>query len=144
MITPMSPEQIALVQDSWSHIVPDMSHAGSMFYERLFDQHPELRDLFHHELKLQTDKLMSMIDTTVMALDHMEDIDPILIELGKRHLQYGVNDEDYDAVEEALLWALDQALGDRFTAEVRVAWELTYNQLAWIMIEAARAKRRAL
>ena len=34
---------------------------------------------------------------------------------GRRHVNYGVHDRDYDDVGAALLWAIDQSLGDRST-----------------------------
>jgi hemoglobin-like flavoprotein len=43
-------------------------------------------------------------------------------DLGRRHTGYGVRDEHYDLVAEALMWALDKGLGPDFTPEVKDAW----------------------
>ena len=49
----------------------------------------------------------------------------------------GVKLADYDAVREALLWTLEQALGKDFTPAVRGAWTACYDELAGEMKAAA-------
>jgi hemoglobin-like flavoprotein len=85
----------------------------------------------------QGKKLMQMIGTAVNGLDKFDSIVPALQELGKRHVGYGVNDEHYDTVGSALLWTLDQGLGDAFTQEVAEAWTTVYTVLATTMKDAA-------
>jgi hemoglobin-like flavoprotein len=57
--------------------------------------------------------------------------------LGRRHVGYGVRDEHYSTVGEALIWTLAQGLGDAFTSEVREAWAAAYSWLAFTMQRAA-------
>ena len=57
--------------------------------------------------------------------------------LGRRHAGYGVREEHYATVGAALLWTLEQGLGDTFTTPVRDAWATAYGTLASVMIEAA-------
>ncbi len=47
-----------------------------------------------------------------------------------RHVGYGVKLVDYDALREALLWTLEQALGEDFTPAVRETWAVCYDELA--------------
>jgi hemoglobin-like flavoprotein len=54
-----------------------------------------------------------------------------------RHAGYGVKDEHYDTVAEALLWTLEQGLGSDFTTEARDAWVAVYTVLASTMKDAA-------
>jgi len=63
--------------------------------------------------------------------------------LGERHGRYGVRDEHYDTVAEALLWTLHKGLGAAFTPEVREAWVAAYGVLAGTMKEAARVEAAA-
>ena len=62
---------------------------------------------------------------------------PAVESLGVRHAGYGVVDKHYGTVAEALLWALEQGLGDTFTAEVKAAWTEIYGLLATVMKGAA-------
>ena len=47
---------------------------------------------------------------------------------------YGVKAEDYKKVGDALLWTLEQGLGDAFSEDVRQAWVRTYDMVARVMI----------
>jgi hemoglobin-like flavoprotein len=48
-----------------------------------------------------------------------------------------VKPEHYDTVAAALLWTLEQGLGDGFTPDVREAWTTVYGVLATTMKDAA-------
>ena len=58
-------------------------------------------------------------------------------DLAVRHVEYGVTRVDYDALREAMLWTLEQALGGGFTPAVRDAWTACYDELAGEMKAAA-------
>ena len=47
-----------------------------------------------------------------------------------RHVEYGVELADYVALREALLWTLEQALGEDLTPAVHEAWTVCYDELA--------------
>jgi hemoglobin-like flavoprotein len=93
-----------------------------LFYGRLFDLDPSLRQLFKIDLKEQSKKLVATLDALVEGIDDWERIVPTLRELGQRHAGYGVKDEHYDTVCSALVWAFGQALQPGFDNEVRAAW----------------------
>ncbi len=81
---------------------------------------------------------MPMLDYAVTGLDRLDTIAPTIQDLGKRHVGYGVKEEYYDTVGEALLWTLEQGLGSDFTPEVKDAWAEAYKLLSGVMINAAR------
>ena len=133
----MTPDQIKLVQDSFKHVVPIATQAGDLFYARLFEIAPEVRPLFPADISAQRDKLMRMLTTAVNNLHQLEVIVPAVKDLGKRHVRYGVRDAHYDKVGEALIWTLDNGLGDAFTPPVKAAWVATFGTLAGVMKAAA-------
>ncbi|HUC65854.1 MAG TPA: globin family protein [Stellaceae bacterium] len=134
----MTPEQKQLVRDSFAKLVPIADDAAALFYQRLFTLDPKLRALFTHDMKEQGRKLMSMIATAVAQLDKVEALVPVLRELGKRHVGYGVRDSDYDTVATALLWTLEQGLGADFTPALKAAWTTCYGVLAGEMKAGGR------
>ncbi|MFV8819420.1 globin family protein [Haliea sp. E17] len=134
----MNPEQIVLVKQSWAQVVPISEQAAELFYGKLFELNPDYRELFKGDMKSQGKKLMTMINTAVGSLDDLSAVVPAVQDLGKRHVGYGVTDEDYNTVAAALLWTLGQGLGDGFTPEVEEAWTITYTTLANVMIEASK------
>jgi hemoglobin-like flavoprotein len=134
----VSAAQIALVQSTWKHVLPIENEVARLFYGRLFEMDPALRSLFRSaDLREQGRKLTGMITTAVNALTRLEAIVPAVRELGRRHAEYGVRDSHYDTVAGALLWTLEQGLGELFTPEVRQAWIGVYGVLAGTMKEAA-------
>ena len=133
----MKLEQIKLVKKSFEQVRPMGTLATELFYSRLFQLDPSLRPMFKHDLKAQAAKLMAALTLAVNGLDRPETIVPALQNLGRRHVAYGVSDEHYYTVGEALLWTLHQALGDEFTPEVKAAWTETYYLMAGVMKEAA-------
>ena len=133
----MTPEQITLVQDSFQKVVPIREAAAEMFYDRLFALDPSLKPLFKGDLAEQGRKLMVMLATAVNGLALLENIVPVIEALGQRHGDYGVQPSHYATVAEALLWTLEQGLGEAFTDEVRQAWVAAYTILSSTMITAA-------
>jgi hemoglobin-like flavoprotein len=133
----MTPEQIALVQISFAQVLPIADTAAALFYSRLFELDPSLKQLFKGELQEQGRKLMTMIRLVVNGLNRLDQLVPAVQELGRRHARYGVQDEHYDTVGAALLWTLQQGLGPGFTPEVEAAWATAYTLLADTMKAAA-------
>jgi hemoglobin-like flavoprotein len=121
--------QIELVQSSFEHVLPIADTAGLLFYERIFTLAPAARSLFGDDISLQAKRTMAAVKTVVDGLDNLDSVASFLIRLGARHVRYGVQPEHFDVVGAALMWTLEQGLGDRFTPEVRDAWTA-----AWIII----------
>ena len=134
----MTPQQIALVQDSFRKVMPIADTAASMFYARLFELDPSLRKLFKGDMRKQGMMLMSMIASAVRGLTDPNALIPVLHALGRRHSGYGVVDAHYTTVAEALLWTLEQGLGEEFTAETREAWIAAYSMMASVMQQGGR------
>src|SRR4051794_32144772 len=133
----MTPQQVAIVQGSFKKVVPIAAIAADLFYERLFAIAPEIRPLFPADLCEQKKKLIAMLATTVANLDKIEQMLPIIQDLGRRHVNYGVTAGHYELVGEALLWTLEQGLGDDFTPSVKAAWQEAYAVLSGVMKSAA-------
>lgn len=59
--------------------------------------------------------------------------------LARRHVGYGVQDEHYATVGEALIETLAAYFGRRFTPELRDPWLAAFTLVSSVMIDAARA-----
>jgi len=110
-----------LVQQSFAAIVPIADDAAVLFYERLFEIDPSLRRMFPSEMTAQRKKLVQMLTAAVKGLDRLEQLVPVVQDLGRRHVGYGVRDEQYATVGAALLWTLEKGLGATFTPETKDA-----------------------
>jgi hemoglobin-like flavoprotein len=129
----MTPHQIDLVQRTFAQVKPIAPAAAELFYARLFTLDPSLRPMFRSDMSRQGQMLMSMIGAAVNGLSNLEKLAPVVRQLGARHAGYGVQTEHYDTVGDALLWTLEQGLGDAFTPEVSDAWAAAYGLLAEVM-----------
>ncbi len=137
----MTPQQIDLVQDSFALIVPRRAEASAIFYRRLFALAPETRVLFKGDLADQGRKLMQVLATIVRNL---HDLGPLLDSvdyLAQRHVGYGVRDDHYAVVGQALIDTLHECLEDSFTPQTERAWGYAYTILSGRMIRAAREWR---
>ncbi|MFI5002796.1 MAG: globin family protein [Reyranellales bacterium] len=134
----MTPEQIKLVQTSFAQVAPIAATAADHFYGRLFEIAPDVRAMFPQDISEQKKKLMAMLGTVVGGLNRLDTLLPAVRALGQRHAGYGVSTADYVPVGAALLWTLQQGLGEAFTPDVKDAWAAAYRTLAQTMIEAAR------
>jgi hemoglobin-like flavoprotein len=130
--------QKTLVQTSFATIVPIADDAAALFYQRLFELDPSLQAMFRGSMIEQRKKLMQMLTAAVKGLDRLEQLVPVVRDLGRRHATYGVAEAHYDTVGAALLWTLEMGLGAAFTAETREAWTAVYGLLATTMKDAAR------
>ena len=129
--------QIALVQKSFAVIAPIADDAAVLFYQRLFELDPSLKSMFKGDMTDQRRKLMQMLTAAVKGLQRLDRLVPVVEDLGRRHVGYGVTDQHYETVGTALLWTLEKGLGRAFTPEVREAWATVYGLLANTMRNAA-------
>jgi nitric oxide dioxygenase len=125
--------QIALVQSSFREVLPIADVAGLMFYERVFTLAPGTRSMFGDDIAAQATRTMAAVKTAVDSLADLDVVGPFLLRLGARHVRYGVRTEHFDVVGAALLWTLEQGLGERFTPAVRDAWVAAWDVIAGAM-----------
>jgi hemoglobin-like flavoprotein len=132
----MTPEQVKIVRLTFAQAMNRKIEVGMIFYERLFAIAPDTKILFKGDIEEQSRKLM---DTLAIAIGNLRDT-PALVgmleALAHRHVTYGVREEHYAKVGEALLWTLEKVFGAAFTGEVRNAWATLYGIVAKTMLKA--------
>jgi len=129
----MTTRYIQLVQQTFEMILPQADTYALLFYERFFALEPEVRPLFPDDMAAQRQKLMETLALLVRGLDQPEKLIEYLQELGQRHEGYRVRPPHYAAMNQALVATLADCLGERFTAELRQAWEESLAIMAAIM-----------
>ncbi|WP_024511480.1 globin family protein [Bradyrhizobium sp. ARR65] len=139
----MTPEQVTLVQQSFSKVAPIADQAAVVFYERLFEVAPQVRAMFPDDMTEQRKKLMATLAVVVNGLSNLETVLPAAGALAKRHVAYGAKPEHYPVVGSALLWTLEKGLGEAWTSDIAEAWSAAYGTLSDFMIEQAYGRREA-
>ncbi len=135
----MTPSQIEIVNKTWRQVLALGDEAAKLFYDRLFEIDPAVRPLFTADnMPEQRKKLMLMLGAAVAGLEDLHALVPVLQDLGRRHVGYGVTEDHYDSVGAALLWTLERGLGEAWNEDVSEAWAAVYALVAEVMIDAAR------
>jgi hemoglobin-like flavoprotein len=133
----MTPTEQQLIRSSWSGVEPIADQAAQIFYGRLFELDPSTQDLFRHtDMEKQRKLLVQTLAVVVANIGRLDQVIPAVQALGRRHAGYGVEVEHYATVGAALIWTLEQGLGDAFTDATRLAWVDAYRRLSSTMMEA--------
>jgi len=136
------------IRRSWRLAIPIADTVADLFYRRLFELAPAYRDLFAEDMNGQKKKLIRMLAFIVKSMEWTDeqwadDVNPeedlmlVVLALGRRHTRlYRVPSEAYAVVGEALMWTLEQGLGDALDTETRGAWARLYDLLSKTMLMA--------
>src|SRR5580698_7910471 len=139
----MTPDEVKLVQQSFSKVAPISDQVAVLFYDRLFEVAPQVRSMFPDDMTEQRKKLMMMLAAVVGGLGDLPSILPAASALAKRHVAYGAKAEHYPVVGSALLWTLEKGLGEAWTPDVAAAWTTAYGTLSGYMISDAYGSAHA-
>lgn len=129
----ISKGDIKLIQDSFGKVCD--TNCWELLYKRLFELDKEIPSLFKGDIKDQQHRIMTMMKIVVEGLNHPEIIIPAIQKMGSRHLEYEVQKKYYSTFKSALMYALEQTLGNDFTPDVKKSWENFYDLLASTMNE---------
>lgn len=147
----LTEEHKQALRRSWRLLTPLGETVSELFYRRLFELRPDLRPLFPSDLEAQKRKLLAMLAFAVKSLDWPveeweHDVEPeddlflVVLALGRRHRNlYKVEDEHYGPVGAALVWTLEQGLGQAFEGVTKEAWLKVYGMLSTTMKVASAA-----
>ncbi len=125
---------IELLAASFARIVARRADAGALFYARLSATAPELHVYFRGSFASQQDKLMSLLAQVVEYYRVGVDPQSYLARLGQGEDSYFSRRAQFDAVGDALLFALAHVLGEDFSPGVRAVWATAYSEVSAAML----------
>jgi hemoglobin-like flavoprotein len=130
--------QVDALEQSFATVAPHGDKLTQVFYRRLFDDFPEVRQLFANTtMSEQEKKLLASLKLVIENLRRPEVLAPALEQLGKRHVGYGAQAAHYPAVGSTLLKSLAEVAGDQWTNELEQAWTEAYGVISQIMLTSA-------
>ncbi|MFD1863596.1 NO-inducible flavohemoprotein [Planococcus chinensis] len=112
------------------------------FYSRMFEEHPELLNIFNHANQAQGRQQTALAKTVYAAavhIDNLEEIMPAVVQIAHKHVSLGVKPEHYPIVGAHLLLAMKEVLGDAATDEIIQAWSDAYGVIADTFISVERS-----
>ena len=110
-------------------IEPASDLVARLFYMKSIDLDPSLGELFKSPSRAQRRKFMAAMKVTVLSLDRLQSLQPILKLLGTRQREAGVKPSHYDAFQNAWVWTLEQSLQPRFPREAKEAWSSLLGEM---------------
>ncbi|MEJ5964049.1 NO-inducible flavohemoprotein [Pedobacter immunditicola] len=128
-------------QKQWiSATVPVLKENGVLltkyFYNRMFTQHPELKNLFNMGNQ-QSGKQQTALAMAVLAyaenIANPSVLMPVVDRIGHKHVSLDIRPEQYQIVGNHLIASIQEVLGDAATPEIIDAWTAAYHQLANLM-----------
>ncbi len=113
----------------------------TVFYKNMFENHPELLNIFNHANQKQGRQQRALAGTVYAAakyIDNLEAILPVVNQIAHKHRSLGIMPEHYPIVGKYLLLAIKEVLGDAATDEIINAWAAAYGVIAdaFISVEA--------
>lgn len=134
----MNPAEQSLLRRDLVSIETQAESFGLRFFAHLYRLDPALGAMLPGGAG-QADTLQTMLDALALgdrdaaaAREHWR-------ELGRHHAARGVREEHYDHLGAALLMALRDVLGQRFTAAAETTWACVWGEMAEVMIESGNA-----
>nr|CAG25726.1 globin X [Tetraodon nigroviridis] len=140
-------DQIQMIKDSWKVIRDDIAKVGIIMFVRLFETHPECKDVFFlfrdvedlerlrssRELRAHGLRVMSFIEKSVARLDQQDRLEALAVELGKSHYHYNAPPKYYSYVGAEFICAVQPILKERFTSELEEAWKTLFQYVTGLM-----------
>ncbi|XP_073339540.1 x globin [Pagrus major] len=140
-------DQIQMIKESWKVIRDDIAKVGIIMFVRLFETHPECKDVFFlfrdvedlerlrssRELRAHGLRVMSFIEKSVARLDQLERLEALALELGKSHYHYNAPPKYYSYVGAEFICAVQPILKERWTPELEEAWKTLFQYVTTLM-----------
>ncbi|TWW72239.1 x globin [Takifugu rubripes] len=140
-------DQIQMIKDSWKVIRDDIAKVGIIMFVRLFETHPECKDVFFlfrdvedlerlrssRELRAHGLRVMSFIEKSVARLDQQDRLEALAVELGKGHYHYNAPPKYYSYVGAEFVCAVQPILKERWTSELEEAWKTLFQYVTGLM-----------
>lgn len=116
-------DRVRLIQESFQAVSDQGDALVARFYEELFARHPSVRPLFANvNPRRQQQHLLAALGMVVRKLSEPQDLSATLISLGRRHVGYNVQPEQYLAITTTLVDVIAEFAGDLWSPQLQDAW----------------------
>lgn len=138
-LKPLTGSQIQLLKKTFR--ILDTDNLTRRFYTTLFIRHPEVKALFPANLTDLATKLVSVFELVIFSFEERspdqyllhKDVLVPLRNLGKKHLDTGVEDKYYPLANDILVQSMKDEVGYLFSDEAEEAWRLAFKHLTAAM-----------
>lgn len=110
----------------------------SVFYEKMFKNHPELLNIFNKTNQVKGEQQQALANMVYAAAQNIDQLEVLLEDVklvAHKHRGLNVLPEHYPIVGKHLLLAIKEVLGDAATDDIMKAWEEAYGVIAQVFID---------
>ena len=150
-----SKSSLSRVEQSWYLISDRIGEVGLKFFLKLFEEHPEIIDLFpfgnistidgrrpsvkqilanpstRAHIRAHAIAVMRVVGTCVAGLTDLEQLIPRLRQVGATHATVGVKDLHYDILYRYIVRAIREEVGpEKWDEETEQAWEQAFTSIS--------------
>ena len=125
--------------------VPVLQEKGteitSYFYNRMFNQHPELKNMFNQtnqQKGFQSTALAQSVLAAAVNIDNLGNIMPVVKEIAYKHCALEVPPAGYDIVGENLIEAIKAVVGLEDDHPIIQTWKKAYQEIADVFIQVEK------
>ncbi|MBB6674561.1 NO-inducible flavohemoprotein [Cohnella nanjingensis] len=129
----LSESSIRIIQSTVPVLQIHGTSITKRFYERLFERHPDLLNLFNQANQEQGSQQAALANAVYEAAKHIDRLDtilPVVRSVAHKHRSLGVLPEHYPLVGQNLIAAIKDVLGEAATDEILQAWTEAYGVIA--------------
>lgn len=135
----MNALQTQLIQQHWLQVKENSKTVGRSLYDKLFYKAPFFRHLFNEDINEQSCKLAAVINFVVSKLHRLDDILTDIRDIGRKHQQYRLSENDYKIVGDCLIAAIKEYNVELWNEPLENAWKDLYQVLMLTMLDASTA-----
>ncbi|KAG8449673.1 hypothetical protein GDO86_016352 [Hymenochirus boettgeri] len=143
----LSQQQQELLVDSWRLIKEDIAKVGVIIFVRLFETHPECKDVFlmfrdvgdlqglreSKDLRAHALRVLSFVEKTVARVEHPAQLEQLVLNLGRSHYIYSAPPTYYQYVGTEFISAVRPIFKDKWTPEVEEVWKRLFTYICTMM-----------
>ena len=136
---PIDLELIRRLRQSFARIISAGDRFPDLFLARLLEQSPELRPIFPDDLASVKHRFTRMLNWIMAHLHEPQQLRLALLDLGRRHQDYGVKAEHYAAMPDAIVASMCAICADDWNEELARDWRQTFELITHHMLRAYRS-----
>jgi hemoglobin-like flavoprotein len=133
----MNEQEIEIIRRNWEALRPNARFVARLFYTKLLLIYPSMSRLFRPSCEEQSQRLLRAVGIAVHGIGQPRILRPMLRVLGRLPAVRRLTAGQFDAIAQAMLWALKIALGESFDDAARRAWENLYSHISGALRESA-------
>jgi len=145
----LAPDSVLVIRATADTVVRHGVEISGRFYDRMFEAHPELLELFNRGNQANGEQKQALAMSVAAVAAHFAGIKPVPLasivgRIAHKHASLGVTPSQYVVVGRHLMAAIGEVLGDAATPDVVAAWDEVFWLFACLLVaEESRLYERA-